>query len=314
MTNEVANRTASTAMAALGGLKAGLQNVSQTVIATGGDPFLRLQGDGTWVYSAENIEVEPGSRWAVNPFSLMHGWVAWTDRPGKQANEIVGEVMVSMQSALPPEAELAKVDGTADNAHWAQQLSFQMKCTNGEDAGEQVLYKTTSVGGMNAMKKIINAIMQQLDVDTDHPVPLIELKVDSYMHKKWGKTFTPIFDVKAWASLDGDEDTAEDIAAAEEARKAEAIAAAAAKAAEAKPRTRKAGASVPVTKAPEPDQDADETEEEQLDPAEARKRALMAELAELTGGKSDQTVAASAATVAAAAAGGGERLRRRRNA
>lgn len=311
MTNEVANRNASTAIAALGSLKQGLQNVSQTIVSTGGDPYLRLQTDGNWVYSAENIEVEPGSRWAVNPFSLMHGWVAWTDRPGKQANEIVGEVMVPMTSALPPENELRDVSGTADNAHWAQQLSFQLKCVNGEDAGEQVLYKTTSVGGMNAMKKIISAIMAQLDKDQDHPVPVIELKTDYYTHKKWGKTYTPIFDIDAWASLDGDEDTAEDIAAKEaEARQAEAEAKAAA---QPKARTRKA--SVPqVQPEPEPEQEEDDdAAEEQIDPAEARKRALMAELDALTAGKSDMTVAVKPEQIAAAAAaGGGERLRRRR--
>lgn len=303
MTNEVANRTASSAVAALGNLKQGLQNVSQTIVATGGDPYLRLQTDGNWVYSAENIEVEPGSRWAVNPFSLMHGWVAWTDRPGKQANEIVGEVMVAMTSPLPPEHELRDVSGTSDNASWAQQLSLQLKCVSGEDIGEQVLYKTTSVGGMNALKKIIGAIMAQLDKDQEHPVPLIELKVDSYPHKKWGKTYIPIFDIVAWSSLDGDEDSAEDIAAKEaEARKAEAEAKAAA---QPKARTRKA--SVPEVKPqaePEPEQE-EEPAEEQLDPAEAKRRALMAEL-EALGVKPPVKQAEPEP------AAGGERLRRRR--
>lgn len=309
MTNEVANRTASSAVAALGSLKQGLQNVSQTIVATGGDPYLRLQTDGNWVFSAENIEVEPGSRWAVNPFSLMHGWVAWTDRPGKQANEIVGEVMVAMTSPLPPEHDLRDVSGTNDNANWAQQLSFQLKCTNGEDVGEQVLYKTTSVGGMNAMKKIIGAIMTQLDKDDQHPVPVIELKTDHYMHKKWGKTYTPIFDIVAWASLDGDEDSAEDIAAKEaETRKAEAEAKAAA---QPKARTRKA--SVPEVKPEQEEEQEEEPAEEQLDPEEARRRALIAELEALGVGKSDMTVAVKPEHIAAAAAaGGGERLRRRR--
>jgi hypothetical protein len=188
----------STAVAALQHLKAGLQNVQQNIVTAGGDPFLRLLKDGSWVYGAENIEVEQGSVWAVNPVSLQHGFVSWTNHPGKQTNEIVGEVMVPMTSPLPLQSDLRDTGWD-----WDQQLSFQMRCTSGEDAGEQTLYKTTSVGGMSAVKKLISEIMKQLDVNPSRPVPLIELKTDSYQHKKWGLTFTPVFEVVGWASMEG---------------------------------------------------------------------------------------------------------------
>ena len=41
-----------------------------TSVAGGGKPLLRLLRDGIWVYGQENIEVQEGSHWAVNPMQL----------------------------------------------------------------------------------------------------------------------------------------------------------------------------------------------------------------------------------------------------
>lgn len=196
MANEVANRAAS-AIASLSNLKSGLQNVSQTIVSRGGDPYLRLLQDGSWVYGADNVEVEEGSLWAVNPHSLQHGWVSWTDNPGKQANEIAGEVMVPMTSPLPD------VSGLRDTGWpWSQQLSIQVQCVSGEDTGTAVLYKVTSVGGTNAVKGLINKLLAQLDVDPAHPVPVVELGSDSYPHKKYGKTYVPELNISSWSAMD----------------------------------------------------------------------------------------------------------------
>lgn len=212
MTRDVALKSSS-AVAALGSLKAGLQNVQTTIRGSASDPFLRLLRSGEWVYGAENIEIEDGSVWAINPLSIQHGWVAWTDRPGKAQNEVVGEIMVPMTSPLPAFNDLPEPgDATAS---WVQQLQFQLRCTNGEDVGEQVLYKTTSTGGLNAVRTLIGQIMAQLDVDADRPVPLVQLATDSYEHKKWGKTFTPVLEVVGWADMEGVEGEPEEAAAPE---------------------------------------------------------------------------------------------------
>ncbi len=198
MSNVATRSSASTAIAALGGLKQGLQNVASTIVVAGGSPFLRMLTDGSWVYGAENIEVEEGSQWAINPFSIEHGWVSWTDhdKKSKQTNEVVGEVMVPMTSPLPPQTELRDTGW-----EWSQQLKFTLKCLTGEDKGEQVEYKTTSVGGMNAMKAVIAALMKQLDTDDTRPVPVVSLATDHYQHKKYGKTYTPIFEIVDWVEL-----------------------------------------------------------------------------------------------------------------
>lgn len=199
--NQVATRNA-TALAALSSLKTSLVNVASSIVTTNADPYLRLLRDGSWVYGAENIEVEAGSRWAVNPLSLKHGWTAWTDYK-KKANEKLGEVMVPASAPLPLKTELRKlVDDEGNECDWVQQLSLQFQCMTGEDEGEQVQYNTTSTGGLNAVRSLIDAIARHLEVDMDTPVPLVELQCSHYMHKTYGKTYTPELKIVGWVPLD----------------------------------------------------------------------------------------------------------------
>lgn len=197
--NQIANR-ASSAVAALSSLKSGLQNVASTIVTPGGTPILRMLKDGSWVYGADNVEVETGSLWAVNIMSLEHGYVSWTDKPGNAPNEIVGEVMVPMTSKLPLESELPETGWS-----WSQQLSVELKCLNGTDVGETVVYKTTSVGGMNAIKSLVAAVMKQLEADPNQPIPIVALENDSYQHKRHGKVYVPMISVEQWSEL-SDED------------------------------------------------------------------------------------------------------------
>lgn len=267
--NAIAPR-ASTAVASLANLKSGLQNVASTIVTAGGDPFLRLLTDGTWVYGADNVEVQEGSLWALNPFSIMHGWVSWTDHPGKQANEIVGEVMVPAGQPLPPQTELRDTGWP-----WTQQLSVQLRCMSGEDIGTQVLYKTGSVGGMNAVKKLINEIMAHISEDEDTPVAVVQMGTDHYMHKKWGKTYTPIFDIVKWIALEDDAAVAEASArpAGDEPEPAPT-------------RTRRAAPA--ETKAAKPAEEEPATKATPT--ADDRRAALLAELERLEkGGKQDET-------------------------
>ncbi len=41
--------------------------------------ILKMDKGGHWIYGAEQTEVESDSTWAVNPFSFIHGYIAWGD-------------------------------------------------------------------------------------------------------------------------------------------------------------------------------------------------------------------------------------------
>lgn len=179
----------------------GLQNVNQSLQgSTGGVPFLRLLKSGYYAYGPENIEPEEGARWAVNPYSLMHGFACWGD------GELLGERMVPFNQPVPPRSELPDY-----GQEWGQQVSMQLQCLDGEDTGVSVLYKGTSTGLRNAVKKLIDQIIAQAQIDQQHIVPVLDLGVDSYNHKKYGEIFFPVLTVQDWISIDDGESAPEQV-------------------------------------------------------------------------------------------------------
>jgi hypothetical protein len=158
----------------------------------GGKPLLRLLKSGLFVFGPNNVEVQDGSHWAMNPASLQHGWACWDE------GVLLGEQMVPFNTLLPRRETLP------DYGHeWRQQVSADLVCLNGEDKGVEVLYKGTSLGQRNAFKELIVAIMQQVKIDATHFVPVITIEVDSYQHKKYGVTYTPDIKVVGWVDMHG---------------------------------------------------------------------------------------------------------------
>ncbi len=200
MTTAVAKKE-NAAVAALAGLKRGVQNVRQAIPTSSTVPILRMGNDGVWIYGQENIEVEDSSRWAINPLSIQHGFVCWTNyaKEEKKKNELLGEVYAPM-SAEPIDPAKLQDHGWP----WKPATSVGLKCVSGEDEGEEVTYKPSSVGGANVMQALLTALEKQLDKGVSAIVPVVVLKNDHYLHKQYGKTYVPEFDIVDWMELDGD--------------------------------------------------------------------------------------------------------------
>lgn len=171
---------------------------------TSGLPYLRLQKDGDFVFGSDDDEVADNDQWAINPYSITKGAVAWGDESNK-----LGEVMVPFNQPLPDFSALPDV-----GAEWKHQVGYQLQCIKGDNEGVAVQYNTTSLGGRKAHKKMIDAILAQIKVDKTAPVPVVVLEADSYKHKKYGKIYTPIFKITGFIDMDGlivsDEDEPEE--------------------------------------------------------------------------------------------------------
>jgi len=166
---------------------------------TSGAKFLRLSADdGSWVFGADNTEVEAGSRWAVNPFSFRTGYVAWaTAKLNGGRREKLGEVMGSVDN--PP--AMPDVDHSARGGEWQEQVGFDLICLDGEDQDLEVQYNNNSHGGKSAFGALFNEVGMR--PSPEHCFPVVVLESDSYHNKNWGKTvFTPIFKVVDWADHD----------------------------------------------------------------------------------------------------------------
>ncbi len=156
--------------------------------------ILKMDKTGHWVFGADQEEVEDDSLWAVNPFSFLHGFIAWGE------GEVLGEKMVPVTQPLPD------VDAPPPGAKrgWEPQVGFSLKCISGQDEGMEARYTTTSVGGKRAVQSLAVEIAGQVEKDQTKPVPVVKLGKDHYQHKSYGRVYTPVFDVQKWIGMDGD--------------------------------------------------------------------------------------------------------------
>jgi hypothetical protein len=171
---------------------------------------------GHWVFGADQTEAEADATWAINPFSFIHGFIAWGD------GEVLGEKMVSVSQPLP---EMDAAPAGAKRG-WETQVGMSLKCLSGEDKDMEARFSATSVGGKRAVQTLAVAIANQVEADQSKPVPIVRLKKDHYAHKSYGKIYTPVFEIVEWVGMDGasDEEAAPQIEEAPAGRRRRAAA------------------------------------------------------------------------------------------
>ena len=176
----------------------------QSEVGAAGVVILKMDKTGHWVFGADQTEVEDDSLWAINPFSFVHGFIAWGD------GEVLGEKMASVSQPLPA---LDEAPPQAKKG-WESQVGMSLKCISGDDKGMEARYTTTSVGGKRSVQTLAVALADQVDKDQTKPVAVVRLKKDHYAHKSYGKIYTPVFEIVEWISMDAD---ATDVKVEEEA-------------------------------------------------------------------------------------------------
>ena len=178
--------------------------------ASAGSVILKMDKTGHWVYGADQTEVEPDSKWAINPFSFVHGVIAWGD------GVVLGEKMVALTDPLP------EMDDAPPNATrgWERQVGFSLKCLTGEDKGLEARYSATSVGGRKGFEAIASAFANQVSQDESKPVPVVLLKKEHYQHKSYGRIYTPVFEIVEFVSMNGPVEVEEEAPAPTRRRRA----------------------------------------------------------------------------------------------
>jgi hypothetical protein len=179
-----------------------LSTALRTIVAEvgpAGSVIIKMDKTGHWVFGADQTEVEDDATWAINPFSFVHGFIAWGE------GEVLGEKMVSVSEPLP------EMEAAPPNAKrgWEAQVGMSLKCLSGSDKDMEARYTVTSVGGKRAVQQLAIAIAEQVEKDQAKPVPVVRLKKDHYTHKSYGRIYTPVFEIVEWVSMDGKADEAE---------------------------------------------------------------------------------------------------------
>jgi hypothetical protein len=193
----LAPKPAAGALAALNELKAMIRNVdTSTMAGRSNQPLLnfRSREGGIWAYGQRQTVVEEDAQWAINPMTFERGYISFND-----LKKVVGERLLSVRLPMPLRTELPDT-----GFPWTEQWAVNMKCTNGADAGVEVIYKPTTVGGIQAIGAIIGAIDDRINSgECDLVVPVVRLEKDSYVHSQHGRIWIPVLTIVGWLSLSG---------------------------------------------------------------------------------------------------------------
>lgn len=193
------------ALSAIKGATAGLRRASATAPRGEGGGFMRFGKDGIWSFGQENKEIDGENDFAiVNVASFKEGYVCWSnhDPSTKKKNEKLGEVM-------QPIANPVDMDTLDDHGWpWARQQSVQVKFCDGQYEGQQVIFNTSSQGGLEMLGNIIDAILERVDADNPYCFPIIAFDHTHYIHKQYGKTYKPVWTIEGWADGNGNEEGA----------------------------------------------------------------------------------------------------------
>jgi hypothetical protein len=156
--------------------------------------FRSRKSDGTWEYGRTRIRVEEGSRWAIDPRTFEHGWAAFNKET------LLGEKLVPIDQAMPDPQTLPNV-----GVPWQKQIAFDLRCISGTDAGAEVTFKSTSVGGHQAFEDLVNAVRDRLDSGQhdDKLCPVTVLEKTFYRHPEYGPTWNPAPTIVDWMGFDG---------------------------------------------------------------------------------------------------------------
>jgi hypothetical protein len=191
------------------GLMAGLRRTVENAPQRGEGSYLSFGKDGLWSFGAENHEIADDDRFLIDIESLATGAVCWTDYSKeellrKKKNEKLGVKMLLISQG--------EVDFNTLPDHgwpWRKQVGFRGRFMNDPYAGKIAVYESSSGGGDDAFAAVTSAIMLKLQSDvaagiTDLALyPLVKFSNTFYIHKTYGKTYKPVFDIVGWCTKDG---------------------------------------------------------------------------------------------------------------
>ena len=184
---------------ALTALSAVLNKVN--VVAVAGHSGLSLMQfksrKNIWVYGPRQLTPESGSRWALNPLTYVWGYVCFGPDKTKPP---LDERLVSVGQPKPEVADLPD-----HGFPWSEQRGAQLKCLDGADGGVEVIYKSTTYGGIQAITGSLIAVRDRLNGGRHdgNVAPIVHLESYNYQNAQYGLTWNPLLTIIDWMPLSG---------------------------------------------------------------------------------------------------------------
>ena len=157
--------------------------------------FKARLGDGTYVFGPKQTAPEEGSRWAFNPATFQRGYVCFSDSGKKLGERLLPVTQPMVDRATLPDTGFP----------WAEEWTVNMKCLDGSDAGKELTFKSTTFGGIQAVRDfLLGAIRDRINGDQHDGkvVPIALLEKDGYKNE-YGPQRNPVFRIIDWMALSG---------------------------------------------------------------------------------------------------------------
>lgn len=153
--------------------------------------------NGEFLAGQDGTELALDTKLIANMAGFRIGWRRWWD---DQITDDLTELLVD-QLPMKQRNEL----GDMDQALWKKDNNGKpfdpWQLTNildfADQEGEVYIYATGSKGGIGALGRLCKEYGKQY---RQHPgmLPIIQLNRDHYMHKEFGKTYFPVFNLVDW--------------------------------------------------------------------------------------------------------------------
>jgi hypothetical protein len=170
-----------------------------------GAPLLKFSKQGEFALS--DVEMVPAGTRCIAHCDLMEiGWIKWVDgRPsGDSKVGLVADGFIPpRKSDLPDRDETQwEIEDGEPRDPWAFQMSVPLTLL---DAGRETYkFAIGSKGGLRCLSGLTRAYGKRVQAKGDAAgLPIIELRPDSYKHKKYGKIFVPTMRIVNWTGPDG---------------------------------------------------------------------------------------------------------------
>jgi hypothetical protein len=154
----------------------------------------KREGSGTWLFGQKKTVVEDNSLWGVNPLTFKWGSVGFSN------DDKAHERLAPVNQPKPDVTELPDM-----GFEWRDQMTVNMKCVSGADAGIEVVFKTATDGGIKAVVGLIDTVQERFN-GGEHGgkvVPIVKLGKGSYPHGQYGRIWYPVMEITDWMPLSG---------------------------------------------------------------------------------------------------------------
>jgi hypothetical protein len=176
---------------------------------TNASSYLSMNGKtGKWTVGQEETDVNKAQA-IINSRHMEHGYIRWGElKPAK--------AFASINKPYPPKPDSIEGfdhDGNPKifNADDARQITGQF--TEADLGG--FVFNTSSMGGVENVDKLFDAIILKGGDGTDFCFPMVELDNEWYK-RKTGKVYKPVFKILHWCDEDGTPESAKTARVAKE--------------------------------------------------------------------------------------------------